>query len=212
MRPPPERLDLIPAADAAALRRWGVSDCERIDRRAMQDSLAGLQHDEAAPPSDTARLVGHIRDRYHNALVDVMGDAIALATACETAHSGEDLWPHGLSDQLIEILEAVEHHQQREDAVVFPMLLVGGPRAAEAVRMMEAEHAGIRARLDRLLALTGGFQAPPQACASWRVLYVLCCKADVDIREQIRLEEGELFSPCIRDSTEAQVCATATFT
>lgn len=211
MPPQPERLDLIPAADPVALRRWGVSDCGRIDRRALYDSLARLQHDEAAPPSDAARLVRHIRDRYHHALVDVIGDAIALATACETAHSGDDLWPHGLSDHLIEILEAVEHHQQREDAVVFPMLLAGGPGAAEAVRMMEAEHAGIRASLDRLLALTQGFQAPARACASWRVLYVLCCKIDVDIREQIRLEERELFSQCIRESTEDCVCSTATF-
>lgn len=212
MRPQPQRLDLIPAADPAVLRRWGVSDCERIDRRALHDSLAGLQHDELAPPPDAARRVGHVRDRCHNALVDLLGDAIALATACETAHRGEDLWPHGLSDQLIGILEAIEHHQQREDAVVFPMLPVGGPRAAEAVRMMEAEHAGLRASLDRILVLTEGLRAPPQACAGWRVLYVLCCKADVDIREQIRFEEGELFSPCIRDSTEVQVCATATFT
>ena len=212
MRPPPERLDLIPAADPAALRRWGVSDCGRIDRRSLTRSLSRLQHDEAAPPSETRLLVRHICERYHQALIGVIEDAIALATACEKTHSGHELWPHGLSDQLIEILEAVEHHQQREDAVVFPVLLVGGPRAAEAAKMMEAEHAAIRARLDRLLALTGGFQAPLQACAGWRVLYVLCCKADVDIREQIRLEEDELFSPCIRDSTEARVCATATFT
>ena len=193
MRPQPERLDLIPAADPAALRRWGVTDCGRVNQAALTDSLARLQHDEVAPPSGMDGLVRHIRDRYHHALTAVLEDAIALATACEAVHGCDDLWPHGLSDRLIETLEALQHHQQREDSVVFPLLLTARDRAAEVVELMEAEHADIRARLDGVLAVTRGFQAPPQACVSWRLLYVLCCKIDVDAREQIRLEEDELF-------------------
>ena len=193
MRPQPERLDLIPQADPAVLRRWGVSDCGRVDRPALVRSLASLQDDEIAPPSDMARLVRHIRHRYHRALIGLIEDAVALAEACEAAHSGEEFWPHGLSDRLVEILEALEDHQQREDAVVFPLLLAGRPQAAEAVTTMEAEHARIRRLLDVVLALTQGFEAPSAACVSWRVLYVLTCKIDLDIREQMRLEERELF-------------------
>lgn len=194
MRPQPQRLDLIPEADPAVLRRWGVTDCDRVDRRALTRSLTRLQHDEVAPPSDTARLIRHIRDRYHRALVGVIEDAVALAAACEAAHSGEALWPHGLGDHLVEILEALEHHQQREDAVVFPMLLAETPRAAEAAKFMKAEHDRIRGLLDVLRALTQGFEIPTGACVKWRVLYLLACKIDVDTREQMGLEERELFS------------------
>lgn len=211
MQPESGRLDLISAADPEALRRWGLSDCDRIDRSAMCDSLARLQHDDAPSPSAPTHLIGHIRDHYRHALIAVIEDAIALAIACEAAHSGDDLWPHGLSDLLIEMHEALEHHHQREDAVVIPMLLTDGPRAAESVKLMEVEHAGIRARLDAVLTLTGGFAVPSQACAGWRVLYVLCCKIDVDSREQVRLEEQELFPLFLRDSTEVPVCSTATF-
>ncbi|MBW8304469.1 MAG: hemerythrin domain-containing protein, partial [Brevundimonas sp.] len=202
MQPKSGRLDLISPADPGILRRWGLSDCDRIDHSAMCDSLARLQHDDAPPPSTPTHLIGHIRDHYRHALIAVIEDAIALATVCEGAHSGDDLWPHGLSDRLIEIHEALEHHHQREDAVVIPMLLADGPRGARSVKLMEAEHADIRARLDAVLALTGGFAVPPQACAGWRVLYVLCCKIDVDSREQIRLEEQELFPLLIRESTD----------
>lgn len=194
MPPQPERVDLIPKADPAVLRRWGVTDCGQVDRAALIRSLAGMQDDQVAPPSDMACLIRHIRDRYHCALIELIEDAVALAVACETAHSGEDLWPHGLSDRLIEILEALEHHQQREDAVVFPMLLAETPRAAEAARIMEAEHARIRHLLDVVLAVTQSFRVPTAACASWRLLYVLACKIDLDIREQMKLEERELFS------------------
>ena len=193
MRPQRERIELIPQADPAVLRRWGVSDCGRVDRPALVRSLARLQDDEVAPPSDMAKLVRHIRHRYHRALVGLIEDAVALADACEAAHSGEEFWPHGLSDRLVEVLEALEDHQQREDAVVFPLLLAGRPQAAEAARIMKAEHARIRRLLDVVLALTQGLEAPAAACVSWRVLYVLACKIDLDIREQMRLEERELF-------------------
>lgn len=204
-------LELIPDADPAVLRRWGVTDCERVDRNALTRSLTRLQHDEAAPPADPARLIRHIRDRYHRALVEVIEDAVSLATACEAAHSGEERWPHGLSDRLIEILEALEHHQQREDAVVFPLMLKGAAGATKAAGIMETEHAHVRSLLDAVLALTRGFEIPAQACAKWRVLYVLCCKINLDIRDQMKLEERELFAPRIRESTEVGVCSTATF-
>ena len=211
MRPHAQRLELIPEADPAVLRRWGVTECDRVDHRALTHSLNRLQHDETAPPADTARLVRHIRERYHRGLIEVIEDAVALAAACEEAHSAEALWPHGLGDRLAEILEALEQHHQREDAVVFSRVLAETPRPADAVSLMEAEHARIRGMLDVLLAVTRGFEVPPGVCAKWRVLYVLCCKLDVDIREQMRLEERELFRPRIRDATEACVCSAATF-
>lgn len=211
MRPQSPRLELIPRADPAVLRRWGVTECDRVDRRALTRSLTRLQDDETAPPADTARLVDHIRQRYHHDLIGVIEDAVALATACEAAHSAEAHWPHGLADRLVEVLEALEHHQQREDAVVLSLLLAETPRLDGAERLMETEHAHLRGLLDGLLALTRGWEVPPGVCAKWRVLYVLCCKIDVDIREQMRLEEGELFWPPIRDTTEAGDCSAATF-
>jgi regulator of cell morphogenesis and NO signaling len=211
MRPQSRRPDLIPEADPGVPRRWGVTDCDRVDRRALTRSLTLPQDDEVAPPSDAARLIRHIRDRYHGVLVGLIEDAVALATVCEAAHGGKDLWPHGLCDRLIEVLESLEQHQQREDAVVFPLLLAEKPQAAEAARIMEAEHARIRGRLDALLVLTQGFEVPAQACAKWRVLYVLCCKINVDVRDQMRLAERELFSPHIRESTEVSVCSDAMF-
>ena len=193
MRQRPERLELIPQPDPAALRRWGVADCGRVDRRALNRSLARLRDDEVEPPLDTTRLVRHIRDRYHGVLIGLIEDAVSLAGACEAAHSREALWPHGLSDRMAEILEALEAHQQREDAVVFPMLLAGTPRVSQAATVMAAEHARIREMLDAVRTLTLAFEAPPVACASWRVLYVLARKIDLDVRAQMRLEECELF-------------------
>src|SRR5690606_40373740 len=79
------------SSDLAVLRRWGVTDCERVDRRALTRSLTRLQHDEAAPAPDLSRLIRHIRARYHRTLIEVIGDAVSLATACERSeeHTSE---------------------------------------------------------------------------------------------------------------------------
>jgi regulator of cell morphogenesis and NO signaling len=211
MRPQPRRLDLIPSPDCTAIRRWGLADCERVDQRALTESLARLQDDESTPPTDLAGLIGRIRSRYHRALMAIILDAVALATACEAAHAADDRWPHGLSDRLTGLLDALELHQQREDAVVFPLLLSRSPQATAAVAFMEGEHASILAQLDSLSAVTHAFEAPRDACVKWRILYLLCRKIDFDIRQLTDMEERELFAPSIRDSTEAGICSNATF-
>lgn len=211
MRSQSRRLDLIPSPDCDSLTRWGVADCDEVDRRALAESLARLQDDESTPPPDAAGLIGRIRSRHHQALLEIIADAVALATACEAAHAADDRWPHGLSDRLMGLLEALELHQQREDAVVFPLLLSRSPQAEAAVGFMAREHASIRDRLDSLSAVTQAFRAPLGACMKWRVLYVLCRKIDFDIRELTSMEERELFAPHIRDHTEVDVCAHAMF-
>ena len=219
MRPLPERpehfsrsgLDLTPESDPTVLRRWGVTDCDRVDRRSLTRSLTRLQDPEAPPPPDSAALIRHIRKRYHRALIALIGDAVELATACEAAHSRKAQWPHGLSDRLARLMEVLEAHQQREDAVVFPMLLDGRPGATGAACLMVAEHDEVRALLDANLSITRSFEVPPGACAKWRLLYLLCGKIDFDVREQMRLEEAALFPPDIRDSTEGCICSAATF-
>ena len=206
-----QRLDVTPETDPAVLRRWGVTDCDRVDRRNLTRGLTRLQDPEAAAPVDPAGLVRHIRRRYHRALILLIEDAVELATACEAAHRGKAQWPHGLSDRLARILEVLEAHQQREDAVVFPMLLQGRPEATGAACLMTSEHGELRALLDATLSVTSDFEAPPEACAKWRLLYLLGHKIDFDAREQMRLEEAGLFPPDIRDSTEACICSAATF-
>jgi regulator of cell morphogenesis and NO signaling len=187
------------------LLRWGMG--EEPDLPAMAASLTRLLDSEAPSPVGMGRLIRHIHERYHRVLAGVMEDALTLASVCEAAHGASDVWPHGLSDLVAEILDELEQHQQREYAVVFPMLLGGSAGTPGVAGIMTDEHARLRCRLDALTAMTRQFTAPPGACVKWRVLYVLCCKIDLDLREQMRMEENELFSPFLRHRTEDAVCS-----
>jgi regulator of cell morphogenesis and NO signaling len=58
---------------------------------------------------------------------------------------------------------------------------------------MEAEHDSAGAALARLRALTGGYQAPADACATFQALYEALPALEADLHEHIHLENNILF-------------------
>jgi len=147
--------------------------------------------------------------RRHSAHEDSLEDAVALATRAEAVHRQDDAWPHGLSDDLAEILDLTVAHQQREQAVVFPILMTGvDALPATTVDDMIAAHDDLLRRWRAIDRRTGGFEAPDHACTTWRNLYVLCRALDVDCRVQVDVENRMLLegrAKDLRNDTEAQL-------
>lgn len=197
MRLRPRHLTNLPSdeGDLEVMDRWGVSRCDAVEMASVSSELTKLLDEEPAPPTDPRRLVGWICERRHSVQETRLEEAIAIATRAELVHRQDDAWPHGLADQLIEMLDCVVTHQQREQAVVFPMLVRGvGALPDRTVDEMIAAHEGLMARWRTLDQLTGGFKAPAHACAAWRLLYVLCYKLYVDTREQVDIENRMLLA------------------
>lgn len=197
------------ASDEAILQRWGLNGGKLVDRTALGVQLSRLIVDEAPPPEDPRQLIDWIRVRYHQAHRDALETAIAMANVAEGVHASDEAWPHGLTDQLLDLFDQLEVHQQREDAVIFPQLIEGGAAAADGETIVEAEHDGLSLRLEHLARRTGGFTAPAHACATWRLLFLLCRKIDGDLREQMALENTAFLGRRIRESTEDSDCSAA---
>lgn len=181
--------------DLAVMDRWGVSRCDAVEMDSVSAELTKLLAENAAPSEEPRDMVGWICERRHSVQENRLEEAIAIANRAEAVHRRDDAWPHGLADQLIEMLDCVVTHQQREQAVVFPMLLQGVDALPDrTVDEMVAAHEDLMARWRGLDQLTGGFKAPAHACAAWRLLYVLCYKLSVDCREQVQLENRMLLA------------------
>lgn len=181
--------------DPAILARWGISRCEAVEMESVSAELTRLLVEDPAPPTDARGLVGWICQERHPVQENRLEEAIAIATRAEAVHRRDDAWPHGLADQLSELLDGVIVHQQREQAVVFPMLLQGVDALPDrTIDEMVAAHEDLMARWRDLDQLTGGFKAPAHACAAWRLVYVLCYKLYADCREQVALENRMLLS------------------
>ncbi len=175
----------------------GLSRRKGVARPAVQCGLMASPPG-AEPRPEAAPLIAHILERYHETHRRDFPEAMALARKVEAAHAHEPECPRGLRDLLAVMFDDLESHQQREEQVLFPLILAGGgPMVRFPIARMMAEHQDVEEQLVRLRTLTHDFTTPPEACESWRALTRMCRKLDVDLREHMRLENEDLFAPLL---------------
>lgn len=196
----------LPGA-TAVLRGFKIDFCcngqaplaEAVARRGLDiDRVkAALEALEAAPepaPTSVPDLIDHILSRYHVVHMAEFPEAIRMARRVEAVHRERSDCPAGLADHLAFMADDLAGHQNKEEQVLFPMMLAGGsPMISMPIGRMMAEHLDVGAQLEELARLTTDFTPPPQACTTWRALYNACAKLDADLREHMHLENNVLF-------------------
>lgn len=139
-------------------------------------------------------LVDHIVGFYHRRLRVELPELVAMAERVELRHADKASCPHGLAEHLVVMHEAVLEHLAKEELVLFPLLLSGrGAQAAAPINVIEVEHEDHRASLLRTRQLTAGLVAPPEACVTWRALYLRLEDLERELMEHIHLENNVLF-------------------
>lgn len=179
-------------------RSFEVACAERgIDAKALlaeitADGRTDDQKDWQHAPLD--ELVAFIVGHYHERLRMELPDLVALSSKVETRHTERDECPKGLTRHLSEVHAAVLDHLEKEEKVLFPMILAGmGKNASGPVRAMEHEHDDHAVNLRRIRALTHDLVAPDDACDSWRALYLRLSQLELELMEHIHLENNVLF-------------------
>jgi regulator of cell morphogenesis and NO signaling len=144
-------------------------------------------------------LIAFIVGRYHEALRRELPELIALAGKVETRHAEKPACPTGITEHLRQVHSAVLEHLEKEERILFPMIQAGrGPGAAGPVQVMEHEHRDHAANLARTRELTHDLVPPPEACASWRALYLRLHELEEELMEHIHLENNVLFPRALR--------------
>jgi regulator of cell morphogenesis and NO signaling len=168
------------------------------------DAAAILEEIDAAAPLNAdlprwdreplAVLVNHIVSTYHARLRRDLPDLIEMARRVEHRHAEKAGCPRGLTAQLEAMHISVLEHLQKEELILFPMIVRGvGNRAAAPVQVMEHEHDHHRQDLVRLRELTDDLRLPAAACATWRALYAGLLQLEQELMEHIHLENNVLF-------------------
>jgi regulator of cell morphogenesis and NO signaling len=178
----------------------GISLKDAADKRGLaladlESELIALGDGNGAPlPAETADLIDHIVTRYHAVHRAELPELIRLARRVEAVHRGHPDVPAGLADLLEDTLQELETHMQKEEMMLFPMMLQGGhPMIAYPIAAMRGEHEEHGERLRLIEGLTNGMVPPPDACATWRALYAGTRKLVDDLMEHIHLENNVLF-------------------
>jgi regulator of cell morphogenesis and NO signaling len=179
-----------PLADACAERG--------LDAGALMAAIDA----ETTIPGDTRRwdleplpaLVSFITDTFHRRLRETMPELIRMATKVELRHAEKASCPAGLASHLSAMHESVLEHLDKEEQVLFPLILAGhGRMAVGPVHVMEMEHEEHARNLDVLRRRTTNMQPPEEACTTWRALYLGLQQFEQELMVHIHLENNVLF-------------------
>ncbi|MFW5845720.1 MAG: iron-sulfur cluster repair di-iron protein [Planctomycetota bacterium] len=164
----------------------------RAEIAAEQALCGGDQRDWRGAP--LPELIDHILQRYHEPHRRELPRLRELAAKVEAVHADHPHCPHGLADHLADCIRAVEEHLQKEEEVLFPLIVDGrGHDCAMPVRCLIEEHDDNGASLERTRQLAADFVVPEGACTSWRVLYQGLEGFERDLMAHVHLENHILF-------------------
>jgi len=142
----------------------------------------------------TPALIHLIVGRFHDGHRRDLTELLRLSQRVESVHADHPDCPHGLNALLAQIWAELAPHQQKEEQVLFPLMMAGGsPLMAGPITCMVQEHDALAVQLDRLGSLANGFSPPDGACGTWRALYGTLAHFVAEAREHMRLENTVLF-------------------
>lgn len=172
------------------------------ERRLPLDQVLGELRRELVPHAavndwirlPTAQLVAHLVDHFHRSHRDELPRLLTMAEKVERVHHDKPSCPTGLADHLRGIADRLEQHMQKEEQILFPLLLVEADTTARGpIACMTAEHDEHGRDLARLRQIATDFEAPAGACGTWRALYLGLHEFERALMDHIHLENHVLF-------------------
>jgi regulator of cell morphogenesis and NO signaling len=177
-------------ADACRDRRLPVDDV----LAELRTELSPAEGDDDWSQRPSAALIAHLVDHFHRDHRAELPRLIAMAQKVEQVHADKADCPRGLADQLSGIATRLELHMQKEEQILFPLLLTADTdRTRAPIECLTAEHDEHGRDLTRLRQLAHGYEPPACACGTWRALYLGLHEFERAVMEHIHLENHVLF-------------------
>ena len=166
--------DLVPSIEALASRDNATQDWRKVDNKS---------------------LIEHILVRYHQVHREQLTELIRLAERVETVHGHHTRCPNGLADHLTHVKLELEQHMQKEETILFPMLIGGNfPMVSGPISVMMSDHEDHIVSINKIYSLTNELSLHPEACNTWRALYLGLQEFISDINMHIHIENDILFA------------------
>ncbi|HEY7089694.1 MAG TPA: iron-sulfur cluster repair di-iron protein [Tepidisphaeraceae bacterium] len=179
---------------------------------------------EAAAPADSrdwtkasmAELCDHIEQTHHAYLKQELPRLEQCLRKIAARHGPGDARLVELLDVFLSFRAELEQHAMKEERILFPLIRrleagdspttfhCGSVNNPIRVMVMEHDHAG--AALARMRDLTDGYQAPPDACNTYRSTMDAMLQLERDMHRHVHKENSILF-PRAAEAEAKAACA-----
>lgn len=140
-------------------------------------------------------LIEHILERFHQVHREQLKELVRLAERVETVHGNRPQCPNGLAAHLHYMKAELEGHMQKEEQILFPMLVGGmSAMAAGPINVMRQDHDDHALAINKISELTNDITPPEGACNTWKALYLGLEHFKADLEAHIELENNVLFT------------------
>jgi regulator of cell morphogenesis and NO signaling len=154
-----------------------------------------------------ADLVDHLEATHHRFLKQELPRLSELAAKVGRVHGEKHPDLVRAAEVLAEIRFDLEPHLRKEEEVLFPMIRTLASAThrpcfpcgsiANPIAVMEDEHTVVGGLLERMRALTHGYQAPTGTCASTRDWMAGLAELEADTHLHVHKENNHLFPAVI---------------
>lgn len=185
----------VSLAEACAKKGLAVDTLIREVEAEERADESFVRWDERPIPE----LIEHIVTRFHLPHREELPRLLAMAQRVEQVHREKPACPRGLAALIDQLAAELRLHMRKEEEILFPMLARGhGAAAAGPIQVMEQEHEDAAAVLAKIRELTGDHLPPPEACGTWRALYLGLAEFERELMRHVHLENHVLFPRAAR--------------
>jgi len=180
--------------------------CERngVSADSVLEQLEAELKDKSAPKNNPAdlpvpELADYIVKKHHGFLWRELPRLHAMAARVAQVHGGHTPSLNDVYEVFLGLEEEMVEHMKKEENVLFPTIIaisrneMSPVRLDEPIECMMHEHESTGAALERLRALTNGYQPPIEACNTYRALFAGLQELEEDMHQHIHLENAVLF-------------------
>jgi regulator of cell morphogenesis and NO signaling len=169
-----------------------------VDPDAAIAALAAVSDADAPESADWSSapigdLCDHIVDIHHARLREELPRLTGLLEKVVRAHGAERPELADVRSTFEGLRSELEEHMADEETRLFPACRDAGPLGPEDLAMLEDEHAEAGAALERLRALTGGFDLDSALCNTHRATLDGLHALELDLHQHIHEENNVLF-------------------
>ena len=143
---------------------------------------------------------------HHNYVKQSMAPILMYVLKVATKHGSRFPYMHEVYDLFLEIEEEMTSHMAKEEKILFPRIKLLELNAAQEntpgyisapVEVMETEHEHAGDTMEKIRVLTNNYQAPEDACTTFRLALASLQAFESDLHHHVHLENNILFPKAI---------------